>query len=597
MKSFFKYLLATVIGMLIVSLIMFFITLGSIGALFSGMSSQPPVQVKDNSVLEIRLNKPISDKSGSALDNFNFLNPTDLSENKGLPDYLKAIRAAKEDSRIKGIFLNYEGAGIGMATVQELRNALVDFKESGKFIYGYADSYTQSAYYLMSVADSLFLQPQGMVNFQGLSAKIMFFTKFFEKLGVEMQVIRHGQFKSAVEPYFRTDMSEANRKQYNVMFGSMWDVILKDISASRSISKERLNEIADNLEGFTASGSLKAGLVDMLVPSSYMKDVLLRDRMGVTDSNADVNTVSLENYCTTVKENMVAKDKIAVIYAEGEITIGKSRGNGKMGTEVADQIKKALKDKSVKAMVLRVNSPGGAVITADIIYQEIIKAKAKMPVVASYGDYAASGGYYISCPADRIFASPNTLTGSIGVFGTIPNVQGLVSGKLGLAFDEVGTNKNAGSFKDVYRPMTSFEEAKMQQSIEEIYDGFISKVAEGRKMTKAQVDSVGQGRVWSGTNALEIGLVDELGGLDDAVAYAAELAGLESYQVESFPKAKDFATQLMEMLGNSETVRAEAYIESLLGVKGLEIYRQINGVMSLDEPTVVARMPALLIFE
>lgn len=596
MKSFFKYLLATVIGMLLVSLIMFFITMGALGALIAG-SSESTVQVKDNSVLEINLNKPISDKAGSALDNFNFLNPTDMTESKGLSDYLKAIETAKEDVRIKGIYIKYDGAGIGMATIQELRKALVDFKESGKFIYGYSDAYSQNAYHLMSVADSLFLQPQGMVNFQGLSAKIMFYTKFFEKLGVEMQVVRHGQFKSAVEPYFRTDMSQANREQYRVMFGSMWNTMLDDISEARNISVERLNQIADSLQGFTAASSLQVGLVDALVPSSYMKDVLLRERLGITDSAAEVNTVALEKYCTTLKEQSLAKDKVAVIYAEGEITIGKASGSGKIGTEVADQIKKALKDKAVKAMVLRVNSPGGAVLTADIIYQEMLKAKEKMPVVASYGNYAASGGYYISCLANRIFASPNTLTGSIGVFGTIPNVQGLVTGKLGLTFDEVGTNVNAGSFKDIYRPMTSFEALKMQQSIEEIYDGFISKVAEGRKMTKAQVDSIGQGRVWSGTNALAIGLVDELGGLEDAVACAAEMAGLTNYRVEAFPKAKDFATQLMEMFSNMETARAEAYIEGLLGMKGLEIYRQVSGVMSLDEPTVLARMPELLIFE
>lgn len=595
MKSFFKYLLATIIGMLIVGLIMFFICIGSLGAMIAG-SSKPPVQVKDNSVLEIKLDRAIPDKATSAFDNLSLFNSGKPTKSIGLSDYVKAIREAKSDNRIKGIYIRYAGAPLGFATAQELRSALSDFKESGKFIYAYADAYTSQAYHLASVSDSLFLQPQGTVMFQGLGVKIMFFTNFMEKVGVEMQVFRHGQFKSAVEPFFRTDMSEANRRQYQVLFGSMWNSILADISESRHLSADRLNTVADSLLGYSASSSVKAGLVDALVPSSYMKEKLIASRLGVSDT-MEINSISLSDYFASLALPHKVKDKVAVVYAEGEIAMSENSKSGQIGADLADQIEKALKDRNVKALVLRVNSPGGSVLTADIIYQAMMKAKGRMPVVASYGNYAASGGYYISCMADRIFALPNTLTGSIGVFGTVPNVEELATDKLGFTFDFVQTNRNALAFQDVFRPLTSYESAVLQASIEEIYDGFISKVAEGRKMTKAYVDSIGQGRVWSGTNAISIGLVDELGGLEDAVAYAAEKAGLSQYKVEVYPKEKDFMTQVMELFGEMETARAEACIGRHFGQAGLELYRNMTDVMSFDKPAVWARMPEIFVCE
>ena len=596
MKSFFKYLLASVIGMLAVCLVMFFVVLGSIGSLFS-KSSAPVVMVKDNTVLQIDLDKAVKEKTQSSdFSSFNPLNPTDFSKALGLNDMIKAIEKAKEDSRIKGIYLNYDGGSFGMASAQELRKALEAFKESGKFVYAYADMYPQTVYHLVSVSDSIFLQPQGMVSFQGLSAQIMFYTKFLEKIGVEMQVIRHGQFKSAVEPFFRTDMSAANRLQYQVLFGSMWNTIRADVAKSRGIPEERLDEIADSLLGFTAANSLRAGLVDGLVPRSHMKGKIIGARMGVADS-VDVNMVSLPDYlASSFPEKKKAKDKVAVVYAQGEIVGGKGSASS-IGTDLADQIQKALKDKNVKALVLRVNSPGGSVLTADIIYQEMMKAKAKMPVVASYGDYAASGGYYISCMADRIFAQPNTLTGSIGVFGTIPNAEKLLTRKLGFTFDHVQTNENSTAFTGVSRPMTAYEEAVMQQSIEEIYAGFVGKVAQGRKMTPAGVDSIGQGRVWSGTSALQIGLVDELGGLDDAVECAAELAGLTRYEKEEFPKDKDFTTQLLELFNEMKVEQAQEAIARQFGTAGLETYQFLSGFLQQDGAQIWMRMPEVFVVE
>lgn len=596
MKSFFKYLLATVVGMLIVCIVMFFFMIGTLGAMMVGQS-KAEVQVKDNTVLKISLNKEISDKSHTASRGgmAGFALP-DFSKTLGLNEMLKAIDYAKEDARIKGIYLTYEGGAAGFATTQELRKALASFKESGKFIYAYADFYPQNAYHLASIADSIFIQPQSSLVFQGMAAQVMFYTKFLEKIGVQMQVIRHGQFKSAVEPFMRTDMSPANRLQYKVLFNSMWEVISKDVAASRNLSLERVNEIADSLLGFTAAGAVKAGLADAMVPGSYVEEKALPVRMGLSDS-VKVNMVSLSDYVKTIPGTKASsKNKIAVIYAEGDIVGGKGSA-GHIGTELTEQIEKVLKDKNVKALVLRVNSPGGSVLTSDIIYQEMLKVKEKMPVVASYGNYAASGGYYISCMAHKIYASPNTLTGSIGVFGTIPNVKGLVTDKLGLTIDYVQTNKNATSFSGFFRPLTSYEESVMQQNIEEIYAGFIGKVAEGRHMTPAQVDSIGQGRVWSGTNAIGIGLVDELGGLQDAIAGAAELAGISDYTLVEYPKEKTFSEQLLELLDDASAKSAQAYIARQFGTAGVEIYSQFSQFLQSDKPQVWARMPEILVFE
>lgn len=593
MKSFFKYLLATVLGMLIVGLIMFFVFLGSIGAMLSS-ESKSVVQVKDNTVLEICIDKPISDKSHGESTNYGLFNLPGFSKTTGLNDMLRAIRYATDDAKIKGIYLKNENGLSGWATGVELRKALEEFKASGKFIYSYADAYSQGAYYLASVADSIFIQPQGSIILQGLGSQLMFFAKAFEKAGVEMQVIRHGQFKSAVEPYVRNDMSEANRLQYSVLLGSMWKKVSADIAQGRNLSQKRVNEIADSLLGFTASSALRAGLVDALVPCSMVEENLLSRRMGLADS-VKVNKVALSDYANAVKKDSKAKNKIAVVYAEGEIVMGEGSQDN-IGTDLAEQIKKAVKDKNVKALVLRVNSPGGSVLTSDIIYQELMKAKEKMPVVASYGNYAASGGYYISCMAHKIYAQPTTLTGSIGVFGIIPNVKGLTN-KLGVNVDEVGTNKNSTALNGIFRPMTSYEKAVMQQNIEEIYAGFIGKVAQGRNMTTAQVDSIGQGRVWSGANAIEIGLVDELGGLQDAIAAAASMAQIEDYSLVEYPKEKSLSEQIFSMLNDMEARAAESYIGRKFGYTGLNAYYQISDIMQMDKPQVLARMPEIPVIE
>lgn len=593
MKSFFKYLLATVVGMLIVSLIMFFVFVGSLGAMLS-RDSKPAVNVKNNSVLEICIDKAVSDRSHGQSNSMGLFSVPGFSKTMGMNEMLRAIRHAKEDTRIKGIYVKYDNGSVNWAIANELRDALLDFKEAGKFIYAYSDMYSQSGYYLASVADSVFMQPQGSISWQGLGAQLMFYADFLQKAGIDMQVVRHGQFKSAVEPYFRNDMSQANRLQYNVLLGSMWNKVIADVSASRGLSQARLNEIADSLLGFTATGSLQSGLVDALVPVSMVEENLLSVRTGLADS-VKANTVAWADYVKTIKPDNKAKNKIAVIYAEGEIVMGKGSSDN-IGTDLASQIEKAAKDKNVKAIVLRVNSPGGSVLTSDIIYQALVKAKEKMPVVASFGNYAASGGYYISCMAHKIYAQPTTLTGSIGVFGVIPSFKGLTD-KIGVHVDEVGTNRNSTALSGVFRPMTTYEAAVMQQGIEEIYAGFIGKVAQGRGMTTAQVDSIGQGRVWSGANAIGIGLVDELGGLQQAIAGAADLAGLSEYSLVEYPKEKSFSEQILELLGDMEARSAKAYIGKHFGQTGMEAYLYLSEICNIREPQVLARMPEILTVE
>lgn len=593
MKSFLKYLLATVVGMLIVGFIMLFVFLGSVGALLSA-GSKPVVQVKDDTVLEICLDKPVSDKSHRLDRSMGFFSVPGLSKTMGLNDMVRAVRHAKDDAKIKGIYLKYDGGTMGWAANTELRQALAEFKESGKFIYAYADSYPQGAYYLASVADSVFLQPQGSVGVKGLGVQLMFFAGLLNKTGVEMQVVRHGQFKSAVEPYLRRDMSAANRLQYEVMLGSIWGRMRSEMAASRHMTAARMDEIADKLSGFIAKGAAASGLVDALVPCSLVEENMLSLRMGLPDS-VRVNKVSLRDYAGTLKEESKSTGKVAVVYAEGEIITGKGDA-GKIGTDIAADIEKAVKDKNVKALVLRVNSPGGSVLTSDIIYQAVLKAKAKMPVVASFGNYAASGGYYISCPAHKIYSQPTTLTGSIGVFGIIPNFKGL-GRKIGVHMDEVGTNENATALQGVFRPMTAYEESVMQQSIEEVYAGFVDKVSKGRGMTFAQVDSIGQGRVWSGVNALEIGLVDELGGLRDAIAEAARMAGMDDYVLVEYPKEKSFSEQVLELFGDMEARSAKSYIGKHFGSTGTAVYEQVSDMMRINEPQVLARMPEVFVME
>lgn len=547
-------------------LVTFFITMiiffAVIGTLISSAtsSSEKIVKIKDNSVLHLKFDYPIKDRtSNNPFENIDF-STFETHENLGLDLILKNIAKAKDDDKIKGIYLDLTSMNTGMASIEEIRNALKDFKKSGKWIVSYSEVYTQSTYYLASLSDKIYLNPAGLVEMRGLSTQLMFFKNALEKLEVEMQIIRHGKFKSAVEPYMLEKMSDSNREQMELILNTAWGSMLKDLSESRKITIEELNAIADDIKIQTAKDALAHKFVDKLVFKDEFLDEL-KKRVGA-ESYDDINYISLSKYnnSTPEKEENVSKNQIAVIYASGDIISGKSN-DGSMGSEtISEAIREARLDENVKAIVLRVNSPGGSALASDVMWREVVLAKKVKPVVVSMGDVAASGGYYIACAANKIVANEKTITGSIGVFGVIPNVQGMFNNKLGITFDFAKTNKHA-DIMTMFRPLTAEEKDIIQIGVENIYDDFITKVGEGRGMTKEQVDSIGQGRVWTGLDAKKIGLVDEIGGIDEAIAIAKDLAKLDDYNLVDYPKLKDPIEQFMlSITEGAETKILKTYL-------------------------------------
>jgi len=519
------------------------------------------------------------------LEGFSF---DDENSIKGLNKIIKAIKAAKEDDNIKGIYLNAGSFSVGgLATPEAIRNALLDFKSSGKFIYSYAEYYGQKSYYLASVSDKIFVNPAGGVNIKGLGAQLMFFKNAMDKLGVEMQIIRgpNNKFKSAVEPFMYDKMSEANREQMNVFLGSIWGNMVKQITDSRSITVEQFNQIADSLWADNPYKAKELKIVDELAYWDEVKAELMQ-KVDVTKEK-DLELLSLADYASTVKKkNPTAKKKIAVIYAVGEIKSGEGNDEVIGSERIAKAVAKARKDSSIVAIVLRVNSPGGSALASEIMWRELVLAKEVKPLVVSMGNYAASGGYYISCMANKIVAEPNTLTGSIGVFGMIPNAQKLMNEKLGITTDEVSTNANGiiGAFK----PLTPYQKLSIQKGVVRIYNTFVNHVAEGRGMTPESVDKIGQGRVWSGTNAIEIGLVDELGGLDRAIDIAAEMANVKEYKIKELPKRSNPFEEIMKQFGKS--VKADV-IESELG-STYKYYNYFKTISNMEGTQ--ARLPFLI---
>lgn len=467
-------------------------------------------------------------------------------ETVGLDNILSNIRLAKNDDKILGIWLDGAELSMAPASAKAIRDALLDFKQSGKWVLASAKSYGQTNYYVASAADRIVLDPTGVVDWNGLSAQKMYFTRALEKLGVEMQILKVGTFKSAVEPYFRTSMSDADRQQTMEFLGGIWDEYKSAVGASRGLSAAQLDALADRFMGLQpAKDQVEAGLVDSLVYTQDM-DSLLR----VFTGTKDYHLITTGMLAQVKRPESKAQDKVAVLYLEGEIT--DEEGDGIVGTEVIKTFKKIRKDDAIKALVLRVNSPGGSANASEQIWRAVQKIKAdSIPVVVSMGDYAASGGYYISCGADYIFAEPTTLTGSIGIFGTIPNVAKLRD-KIGVDVDGVGTNKHSDLEGNmIYKGMNKEEQALMQTMIERGYDLFTSRCAEGRHVEQDYIKSIGEGRVWLGTKGKEIGIVDELGNIDDAIAKAVELAGLETYRLTYYPEVADPYEELLKLLDNT----------------------------------------------
>lgn len=583
MKQFFKFMFASMLGTVLLMGISSMIFIGiMMSVITSAQKDKTPV--KDNSVLQIKLDEPIYDRTASnPFENFDFGKMKAYSS-PGLNDILAELKKAATDDRIKGVFLDVSDIPAGNATIEELRNALIEFKKSKKFIIAYSEAYSQSAYYLATVADKIYVNPEGLVIFKGLSAQLFFLKGLMEKIEVKPQIIRHGKYKSAVEPFTSDKMSPANKEQTTKYVTSLWNQMLKGISETRKIDIAVLNNIADSLLVTDASDAFKYKLVDGL---KYKDEILdeLRTTLGV-EANDKINFISLSKYSKAIKgENTnYSKDKIAIVFAQGDIVSGDGDERTIGSEKMAFAIRQARTDSSVKAIVLRVNSPGGSALASEVIWREVSLAAKEKPVIASMGDLAASGGYYISCAATKIIASPNTITGSIGVFGIVPNMENLFKNKFGITFDGISTNKHS-DYISLTRAMAPYEVAVLQNDIEKIYGTFIKHVAEGRKMTEAQVDSIGQGRVWSGTDAKNIGLIDDFGGLQTAVDMAAKLANITEYKIVAYPKQKDAFVQIIEQLSGEGT---STLLEKELGNNYI-YYQYLKDVSKMQG--VQARMP------
>jgi protease-4 len=568
MKDFFKTMAASAVGQLITGIILAFVfAIFLVARLLSGlgdMGEKMNVEIKEKSVLHLKFESPITDLEQNPEFNFD-LSGFSADKVTGLNVILRSIDRAAKDEFIKGIFLDVSAIDAGMASIEEIRNKLIDFKKSGKFIVAFSEMYTHKSYYLASVADNILLYPEGLVQHTGLTANIMFMKGLIDKMELDLTIIRgtNNKFKSAVEPYMLEKMSDANRQQTEKYLFSLWNHMLAGIGKSRKIEVTTLNQLADSLTLRNAEAALEHKLVDQI---AYRDEAfaLLRKKLDIKETD-ELNLVGLGDYNKDKRLGKEKKEKeednrpsIAVIYAVGDIIDGKGDRNSIGGSSLSEEIRNARLDSTIKAVVLRVNSPGGSALASDVIWREVVLTKKVKPVVVSMGDLAASGGYYISCAADKIFAQPNTITGSIGVFGILPNTERMLKSKLGVTYDRVRTNAHS-DLGSMSRPLDDMEFKVIQQGVDEIYSDFTYKVAEGRKhksLTQSMVDSMGQGRVWSGEDALKLGLVDEIGGLQDAIREAAKRANLseDGYQVIDLPKVKDPFQQFIEELSGETKI-------------------------------------------
>lgn len=582
--KFLRNLLAAILGCLIAFGVLFFMFFVFAALLGSGDDA---VKVKENSILELSLNQPIRDYEGKdASDPFAGL----FEEGQGLDEILHTIAVAKNDDKIKGISMTTSFLQAGLAQTQEIRAALANFKADGKFIYAHCDFYTQKVYYLTSVADKMYLNPQGAMDFKGLASEVLYYKDLQEKTGIKMEVIRHGKYKSAVEPYLSNTMSEANRSQIKELITSLWNSMLTDISTSRNIEVANLNVIADTLGGRTPKYAVESGLIDGNVYFDEYEG-LLREKLAI-EEDKKLNYVDFEDYVKVASKKTLKSgvDKIAIIYAQGEIFYGEGSKEIIGQGAINRALDKARDNDNIKAIVLRVNSPGGSALVSDIIWREIELTKKIKPVVVSFGNVAASGGYYIAAGADKIFAEPTTITGSIGVFGTIPNINELAA-DIGINAEQVGTNKNSIDYS-LFEPMTDAFRNQVQEGIEDTYETFLQRVADGRNMSVEAVDEIAQGRVWSGVDAKELGLVDEIGNLDDAIAAAAEMVDLETYGIRKYPKYKSDFEKLMEDFGGAKAKVGESFIKEELGEEAFQILREVKQLS--QQKGVQARMPFTL---
>ena len=580
MKAFLKNILSTIIGIVSAVVIITLLFIGFIAII----SSEDEVKVKENSILQIDLSSTtvVERASANPFEGFNLSG--DMPKTIELRTLLNNIEKAKNDDNIKAIYLNSTIVNAGLSQTEEIRNKLLEFKKTGKAIIAYAEVYTQSSYYLSSVANKIYLNPEGIVELKGLSASQMFFKGLLEKLDIDMQIIRHGKFKSAIEPFTLDKMSSANREQMKLLLSSFADNIMDSIASQRGHTLYEIQKHANNLSLENAKSCLELNYVDALVYQDQIEDSLL----AVSESEK-LNFISIRKY-TGVKEKKekISRNKIAIIYATGTINSGKGDEKSIGSETTAKAIKQAREDKNVKAIVFRINSGGGSALASDVIWRETILAKAEKPLVVSMGDYAASGGYYIACAADSIVANPTTLTGSIGVFGMIPNLKKFYKNKLGITIDTVNSNKYADM--GINRPLSTFERNKIQKSIRDIYSTFITHVSEGRSMSTEAVDEIGQGRVWTGYDAKKIGLIDTYGGLEKAIEIATILAKTgDDYRIISLPKKKDPFAELAIKLGEGASI--SDIVMQKIGLQ-TKLTNPIEDLLKADK--IQARIPFIM---
>ncbi|MBB6612507.1 signal peptide peptidase SppA [Pontibacter sp. Tf4] len=581
MLQFLKYVLATIVGLLLFSFLSLLILIG----IAASAASDDEVRIVKNSVLELKLDRPIAERDpqdplGELGFSFGGFSSTD-----GLDQIKAAIRKAKTDDNIEGIFLNMRFVDAGMAKLEEIRNELIDFKKSGKFIVSYTDLSQEKAYYLASVADKIYVNPLGTIEFNGMSSEVYFFKGTLDKLDIKPQIFKVGEFKSAVEPFFLDKMSDPARLQMESFLNSINDYQLRNIAKARNKTYEELKNISDNLLVRDANDAKKYGLITDV---GYYDEAIsyLKEKAGVSgDDKLELVTLNKYKKAKGAKESNSSKNRIAVIYAEGDIVDGKGDDDNIGSERYAEAIRKAREDERVKAVVLRISSPGGSALASDVMWREIQLTRKVKPVIASMSDMAASGGYYLAMGCDTIVAHPNTITGSIGVFGIIPNIQGFMNNKLGITIDNVKT----GKYSDVptlTRPMTAFEQQVVQQQIDQIYDVFTKKAAQGRGMSQDKLKEYASGRVWSGTEAKERNLIDVFGGLDKAIEIAAAKANIEGdYRLTELPARKTFFDELMGDMGQQVK---ERYVKAELG----ELYPLYNMYKKVEHiQGIQTRMP------
>lgn len=585
MKQFFKFMFASCLGSALMMIILLIITIWMVNS-----STKSTVTVKPKTILYMNLDYNIPERTTEN-------NLTDMlmgldknSDMSGMNDIIANIDEAKNDPNISGIFLELSSIGSSPANIEELRNHLVSFRESGKFVISYADNMGQNAYYLATAGDEIYINPDGGLDIHGMASQIMFYKNLLDKLDIEMQIIRgpNNKFKSAVEPYFLDKMSDANREQMTKLLNTIWFKIVSDINTTRGISIQRINELADNLSlTFDPNIALEEHFVDGL---AYRDEIIakIKNLAGI-EGNGKINILTNSQYASVRPAEKIKADKIAVIYANGQIIDGEGDDETIGSITLSKAIREARENKKVKAIVMRVNSPGGSALASEVIRREVELAKAEKPFIISMGNYAASGGYWISTEGHRIFADPTTLTGSIGVFGTFPNAKKFLNEKIGLTFDVAKTNENA-DFGSIVEPLTPYQKAMLQKYVGNTYNEFTALVARTRGLRQSYVDSIGQGRVWAGADALEIGLVDELGGLDKAIAYAAQQANLTDYSIKSYPKQKDMMEMLMS--GSLQEPYTKSLIKNRLG-NNYTYFEAVENISKLDG--VQALMPFMIV--